>query len=219
MHTRDRYRLKEAKIVGESRVKAIRRERERERSLSAEDNLSREDSDPGGEWKVDCGSIRQPRGHVEDRETRHFIRRLPISPPPPPIQNISFPNASSPRWITNLSITSLSYLPSRGGITDRVPVRWRVFRRSLTLEDFPKNEPFLSSLSLSSFSTVAKKKLDEKGMDSRQRCVFQKFPTNRFQTREIPRSSILHGFNSRCAASTGEGRRGRSFLLPFSPLF
>lgn len=38
---------------------------------------------------MDCGSIRQqaPSGHVEDRETRHFIRRLPISPTPSKISH------------------------------------------------------------------------------------------------------------------------------------
>lgn len=94
---------------------------------------------------MDCGSIRQqaPRGtsRIERRAISFADCRYRQHPPPPPSQNISFPNASSSRWITNLSITSLSYLPSRGGITGSdVPSVERVFfRPTHTLQDFPKN--------------------------------------------------------------------------------
>lgn len=77
-------------------------------------------------WRKLRGTL-YPIENAREREkdgTRHFIRRLPISgapvfsSPSPPFQNISFPNASSSRWITNLSITSLSYVWCRTATRD-----------------------------------------------------------------------------------------------------
>jgi len=53
------------------------------------DNFSRGIAGTRRNGGMDCSSIRQqaPSGHVEDRETRHFIRRLPISPTPSKISH------------------------------------------------------------------------------------------------------------------------------------
>lgn len=66
-----------------------------------------------------------PLGHVEDRETRHFIRRLPISPAPSKISH-----SQTPRALDGLQTYLLLPCPylCRRGITNEMCSSVSVFR-------------------------------------------------------------------------------------------
>lgn len=97
------------------------------------DRLREDNSSQGGGWWRRVGegvaevglrldSAAGPPG--ARRESRDAPFHSPTADIASPFQNISFPNAWSSRWITNLSITSLSYLSAEESRTRRA-VCWR----------------------------------------------------------------------------------------------
>ena len=79
--------------------------------------------------KLKIGSLFVSRPSGARRGSRDAPFHSPTADIASPFQNISFPNASSSRWITNLSITSLSL--SFPGEESRVPIRPSVSVSSL----------------------------------------------------------------------------------------
>ena len=72
----------------------------------------------GGRWIAARFGSRPPRARRGSRDAPFHSPTADIASP---FQNISFPNASSSRWITNLSITSLSL--SFPGEESRIAIR------------------------------------------------------------------------------------------------
>lgn len=87
-----------------------------------------EDSDParkGVEGGLRLDSAAGPPGHVEDRETRHFIRRLPISPAPSPSP---FPKYLIPKRLElSMDYKPIYYFP----VLSPVPRRNHRLRRAV----------------------------------------------------------------------------------------